>query len=439
LSGVVRDASGAPVFNARVAIGESKNWAATDAFGRFRIPDVMPGELELQIRTPSLDVLNVTTRYPVVFADSTRPIAAQVPAFRDALRSLCGDRASPDRGLLLGNARWPDSRAMSGLPVRASWVLENGEPRLIEARTSATGGYIFCGVPTNRPISLYGEAPGAASAPASVRVPSSQRYARVDLVLDSTLVARASLSGTVLTDSTQRPIADAEVAILDLGLATTTSKTGLFHLEDIPAGNHRLRIRKIGYGMLDTLLEFSPGKSTRRSIYLSPVVVLDSVKVTGRMRDPGMEDFWENRRIGLGHFYTREQIAAFDDRHVADFLAQTPGMLIARGTAEQAWVQGHGRASVPPFMVNPEDATAGAKNGCYAMVYLDDMLVFDPGRKRDPSLKEMRASAPPLFDVNSISPSQIEAIEFYSGPGQIPARYMKLDTPCGVLVIHTRR
>jgi hypothetical protein len=46
---------------------------------------------------------------------------------------------------------------------------------------------------------------------------------------------------------------------------------------------------------------------------------------------------------------------------------------------------------------------------------------------------------PPLFDVNSIAPDRIEAIEFYSSPAQTPAKYSGLGSVCGVLVIYTRR
>jgi hypothetical protein len=45
----------------------------------------------------------------------------------------------------------------------------------------------------------------------------------------------------------------------------------------------------------------------------------------------------------------------------------------------------------------------------------------------------------PLFDINSISPSQIEAIEYYSGSADTPAKYSGLNSTCGVVVIHTRR
>ncbi len=34
---------------------------------------------------------------------------------------------------------------------------------------------------------------------------------------------------------------------------------------------------------------------------------------------------------------------------------------------------------------------------------------------------------------------QIEAIEFYSSPAQTPSKYSRLNSRCGVYVIHTRR
>jgi hypothetical protein len=44
-----------------------------------------------------------------------------------------------------------------------------------------------------------------------------------------------------------------------------------------------------------------------------------------------------------------------------------------------------------------------------------------------------------LFDVNSLQPDQIEAVEYYAGPSQTPMEYSTLNAVCGVLVIWTRR
>ena len=47
--------------------------------------------------------------------------------------------------------------------------------------------------------------------------------------------------------------------------------------------------------------------------------------------------------------------------------------------------------------------------------------------------------AEPLFDLNSLRPNSIEAIEYYVGPASTPMRYARMNSNCGVIVIHTRR
>ncbi len=45
----------------------------------------------------------------------------------------------------------------------------------------------------------------------------------------------------------------------------------------------------------------------------------------------------------------------------------------------------------------------------------------------------------PLYTLNELLVMQIEAIEFYAGPSETPAKYNNLNANCGVLVVHTRR
>jgi hypothetical protein len=79
-------------------------------------------------------------------------------------------------------------------------------------------------------------------------------------------------------------------------------------------------------------------------------------------------------------------------------------------------------------IIDRDDKALGAKQGvCYMTVYLDRAPVYS-GRDREP-----------LFDISSISPDRIEAIEVYSGPSQIPVEYQGLHTSCGLMVIWTRR
>jgi hypothetical protein len=42
-------------------------------------------------------------------------------------------------------------------------------------------------------------------------------------------------------------------------------------------------------------------------------------------------------------------------------------------------------------------------------------------------------------NLNELIVMQIEAIEYYAGPADTPAKYNNLGANCGVLVVHTRR
>lgn len=75
--------------------------------------------------------------------------------------------------------------------------------------------------------------------------------------------------------------------------------------------------------------------------------------------------------------------------------------------------------------------------GCYAQIYLDNALMNPLVLILDKQRRRYRATPP--FDVNSIPSAMIEAIEWYAGGAQTPMKYSRLDSGCGVLVIHSRR
>jgi hypothetical protein len=96
---------------------------------------------------------------------------------------------------------------------------------------------------------------------------------------------------------------------------------------------------------------------------------------------------------------------------LAQVLAQTPGM------------------STSELMKGPHGYVASTRFGgsCYSQVYLDQALVYRGGSDKY------------TFDINTLSPDQIEAIEYYAGPAQLPAKYQGLNANCGVIVIWRRR
>ncbi|MBP6771563.1 MAG: hypothetical protein KA154_01120 [Gemmatimonadaceae bacterium] len=125
---------------------------------------------------------------------------------------------------------------------------------------------------------------------------------------------------------------------------------------------------------------------------------------------------------------------------MGDALAVVPGLAIVPGHDGKRWIRTKRPISQTGscirdhpsnvggtrYALSKLEQTLGTICACYAQVYLDHTLMI-AGMPAEP------------FDVNSKPVSQIEAIEFYEGPSQTPAKYSPLNSGCGVYVIHARR
>jgi len=275
-------------------------------------------------------------------------------------------------------------------------------------------------------------------------------------LLGAQAAATATFTGTVV-DSLLHPLPNAEVSLPGLSLSRMTDADGNFRLTGIPAGTHRVTVRRIAFGQLDTSMTFADGQTITRRITLGSVVRLDSVVVTEkpRSRDVLMEIFEENRAKGFGRFVTRDQLEKESGVTLGSIVASMQGVSALRGTAGQLWIASKrsppsGCPAVKLGMTYqqaveqqritdrclqqeklyyvPDDGEAfqGLKRGCYAVVYMDNS-----------PLNGTRPTMP--FDLNTFQPSQIEAIEWYESTGAVPAPYTAADARCGILVLHRRR
>ncbi|HTE46016.1 MAG TPA: carboxypeptidase regulatory-like domain-containing protein, partial [Gemmatimonadaceae bacterium] len=444
LAGVVLDsASGASVAGARVALRGTQSQGVTVADGGFEIQNVLPGDYMLEVHTPSLDSVSVVYQVPLLFTDASTPIRLRVPTARQMVTAFCGNtRTGKNPGIVIGGVRMlGDSVAPAhSVTVYAEWKevalrpadpnLASNESRWLETHSDSHGAFRLCGVPINTPLVLRIESDSGGSAPVTVRIPVDGRVARAELIMNRAVRA-AVFAGSVLVDSTERAIAGAEVSLPRLTKTVMTDERGVFRLEDVPEGEQRVVVRRVGYGPLDTTITFVANQMVNRRVFLSRIAMLDSVVVTERLSNLILRDFEENRRVGLGHFFTRADLEKMSGRPLAQVLAQIPGSRVARGKGSYAWMASSrgfrsmtGR-DIP--QLDGSDAAKGARPACYAQVYLDNAMVY------------RRADGEPLFNINSLSPDQIEAIEYYASPGQTPAKYTKLGSTCGVLVIWTRR
>jgi hypothetical protein len=195
-------------------------------------------------------------------------------------------------------------------------------------------------------------------------------------------------------------------------------------------------VRRVGYAPTETTIEFARGQRVDRRIALSRVTTLDSVVVVERTKNLSFED---HRKLGLGHFVTREEIDKNAGALLVTFLQQMPGMKINRGMGTQTWPLASRPSSMNCtgcYIPEPFEAGQGMRADCYALVFLDGMLMNRPQTFRR-GAQTISAAQP--FDLRDVSLSQVESVEWYARASQMPVEYNVNGSACGVLVIWTRK
>ncbi len=440
LAGTVRDsASGRGVAGARLALVGTTGQSVSDGAGRFEMPGLLPGEHVLEVRTASLDSLGAVHQMRVTVTDNVPALAVRVPAPTQLVSALCGRRigaSAAGPGIVIGTARLAGTlQPPRHLKVSAEWAeiaLRGGSAsgveqtrRYLDALSDTSGNFRLCGVPVDAELLVTGTSDEGTASPVSVRLAGNVRLTRVELDLDLRALASAEFAGVVV-DSSGAPIADAEVAILALHKSLLTTDRGAFRLRDIMPGTYQVVVRKIGWGPLNVAMAFAANQTAVQRIVLTRVTVLEEVTVTVATPTPWRGEFEENRRLGLGRFLTRDDLAKREGQTMTVLLQEMPGVALMRGTAGHAWLTNRRGPRGTPFTPDAMDSLQGAQPRCYAQVYLDNVPVFSA------------RAGEPLFDLSSISTDRIEAIEYYDGPAQTPMKYSNLNSHCGVLVIHRR-
>ena len=233
----------------------------------------------------------------------------------------------------------------------------------------------------------------------------------------------AALSGIVVNEAGE-PVADVALSIGQSDAAARTDAAGRFEFPAVPWGQVRLRARALGFAPRDTLLLLQSGLAYTVRIQLVKFIPqLDTVRVQGtlafgkpaRYRHTGrFDDFYERRARNSGTFFTREDIESSGVSRVADLLSKAPGVAfryqltprgneihlrIARCTATG------GTTRVPPNKL--------------LAVYINGQRIGDG-----------------LDVLGQLLTSEIETMEIYRGPSQLPLEAM--GDACAAVFITTR-
>jgi hypothetical protein len=444
---VVDSASARGVAHARVAVTGTSLQATADSLGRFTIARAPGGEQTLVIHTASLDSLNAGYSVRVTVGSGSTDVAVRVPSALQIAATACGNAGYGAGSILLGKLRVDgDSTATLSGMVSAEWgprasvadpaTRRADDSRWVSTTADARGRFALCGVPLDAALTLKALTDRASGQAGNLRVPASARFARAEVVLHMEVATAGILAG-IVTDSANVPVGGVEVSLPDLSRSTLTNEQGAFALRDVPPGAQRVLVRRVGYGPVEAQVAIEAGRTVERHIRMVRATSLDSVVVTEKAVDHQLDDFEENKKVGVGHFITRAELAPQEGRSTAAVLTSLPGIKVFT-MGPYGWV-GSGRKNVTSLQGGGGrlalDASDQAKHAplwdCYAVVYVDDHLVF---RNTHSS-----GTLEPLFDINSIPVATIEAIEYYASAAQTPTKYSVLNSQCGVLVIHTIR
>jgi hypothetical protein len=215
------------------------------------------------------------------------------------------------------------------------------------------------------------------------------------------------LTGTVL-DTTQIPVASANVELIGLGKAISTD-AGLFSFSGVPGDFVLLHVTKIGFQPLLKVIRLPKADSLDVDVTLRPrITQLDPIVVRedstfNRFSDP--TGFQRRMRNSAGGYYmTADQISRVPVWQTSQLVRRFPGVTVSpRGQI------GIDRGS-----------TTLIGSSCNGVMILIDGI-FSPD-----------------FDIDMIPVSAIRGIEVYSGAATTPMELRSGRTPCGSVAIWTR-
>jgi len=244
--------------------------------------------------------------------------------------------------------------------------------------------------------------------------------------------ASARLTGNVLSDSNERPIANASISIPELNLNTRSDSTGAFSLGGIPAGRYVVQVRAVGFAEFTSAMTFVAGQQYDADLLLRPAaqsLAKVDVKATKSTSgdNPRIAEFDERRKMGFGAFITQDAFEKADGRKLADVLVQRiPGIRALSAGGALYLVATRGRIAM------------GSQMPCPVQVIIDDIVQNSSTNQKAPRASTATSEVPAdAFEISMLNPDRIAAVEFYTVANR-PAQFNRGGAPCGTLVIWTR-
>ena len=229
------------------------------------------------------------------------------------------------------------------------------------------------------------------------------------------------IMGRLLDGESLTPIPFGVVHLLNLDgdplTLNVSDEEGDFILVAPDSGQFLVRAEAFGYQTLaDGPIPLGLSDTLGVAFYVRPDPTrLDPLIVEAERQQIILEraGFYRRERRMMGHFLDREEIEEYKAHDMSSLLLSVPGIILRPTRQGQL---------VPIFQRYLYPSTFGG-GGCPPMYFLDGILMVEGG-----------------MEINYlVHPDNIEAIEAYQSPGEVPAEYRRAGAGCGVILIWTRR
>ena len=211
------------------------------------------------------------------------------------------------------------------------------------------------------------------------------------------------------------PVVGATVWTAAAPQATQTDGRGRFGFTRLYPGQHLVQFSHLGYvPRADSIgVEYGRMSNVRVALSVDPVR-LDPIEVSVERRDIVLQDagFYDREAMGFGKFLDRDDIEKRPPGKLSDLFAGLAGVTLVRDATGQQ----HVMLNAGLYKLWP----------CFSRVVLDDMFVGGGSRQ------------PAELDI-LLARSAIAGVEVYTRTAGIPIKYGGNGSPCGVIVIWTRR
>ena len=333
-----------------VLLGASRR-ATTDQRGRFEFTDVPEGAAKVAYWAPWLDSLALPAleAAAAVRAGAVTDVRLGSPSRASYQGAVCGATFGTSDGILLGEVRGVDGRALADIAVGARWhetLLGVGEverrQRAALDTTNASGFYALCGVPTDAEFALVAGSDSVATGEIVVGLEGSPVMRR-DLVAGPwSDVGR--VSGRLIGPDSM-PLVGATVGIAgDTSRLTRTDSDGRFVLVNVPRRSTQFVARAIGFQPALRARDLLETESELDDLMLEKVPQeLSTVTVTGEPLTANRLQFDQRAAKGLGSFIGDSALARLPvvnstiianlaPRTTAQQTRQGPMLMIRRGS-----------------------------------------------------------------------------------------------------------